>query len=89
MAQRPHTSSVSIGKRKPKTGSKGRGRKWTYSIGDFDRVDLLCSPLRVQRWALLEKLMEDRRKVLERSQIKGRLGVFREMMTQMGMRLDY
>jgi len=60
MAQRPHASSVSRGKRKPKTDSKGRGRKRTYSIGDSDRVDLLCSLSRVQRWAPLEKLMEDR-----------------------------
>jgi len=49
MAQRPHASSVSKRKRKPKTDSKGRGIKRTYSIGDSDRVDLLCSPPRVQR----------------------------------------
>jgi len=48
MAQAPHASSVSRGKRKPKTDSKGRGRKRTYSIGDSDRVDLPCSPPRVQ-----------------------------------------
>jgi len=54
MTQRPHASSVSRGKRKPKTDSKGRGRKRTYSIGDFDWVDLLCSPPRVQRWAPLK-----------------------------------
>jgi len=47
MAQRPHASSISKGKRKPKTDSKGRGRKRTYSIRDSDRVDLLCSPPRV------------------------------------------
>jgi len=69
MAQRPHASSVSIGKRKPKIDSKGRDRKRTYSIGDSDRVDLLCSPPRVQWWAPLEKLMEDRRQVLERNNI--------------------
>jgi len=68
MAQKPHASSVSSrGKRKHKTDSKGRGRKQTYSIGDSDWIYLLCSPPRVQWWALLEKLMEDRREVLERS----------------------
>jgi len=72
MAQRPHASSVSRGKRKPKTDSKRRGRKQTYSIGDSDRVDLLCYPPRVQWWAPLEKLAEDRREVLERSQRRGR-----------------
>jgi len=72
MAQRPHASSISTGERKPKTDSKGRGRKQTYSIGDSDRVDLFCSPPRVQWWAQLEKLMEDRREVLERSQRRGR-----------------
>ena len=44
MAQRPHANSVNRGKRKPKTDSKRRGRKRTYSIGDSDRIDLLCSP---------------------------------------------
>jgi len=58
MAQRPRASSVSRGKRKPKTDSKERGKKRTYSIGDSDRIDLLCSPPRVQWWASLEKLME-------------------------------
>jgi len=72
MAQRPHASSVSKEKRKPKTDSKGRGRKRTYSIGDSNRVDLLYSPPRVQRWASLEKLMEDKREILERSQRRGR-----------------
>jgi len=89
MAQRPHASSVSRGKRKPKIDSKERGRKQTYSIGDSDRVDLLCSPPRVQRWSPLEKLMGDRCEVLERSQRKGWSRVFREMVAQMGMRLDY
>jgi len=74
MAQKPHASSVSRGKQKPKNGSKGRVRKQTYSIGDSDRVDSFCSPPRVQRCALLEKLMEDKREVLERSRRKGRSG---------------
>jgi len=66
MAQRPHASSVSRRKRKsPKTDTKGRGKKRTYSIGDSDRVDFLCSLPRVQWWAPLEKLMEDRREVLD------------------------
>jgi len=30
---------------------------------DSDRVDLFCSPPRVQWWAPLEKRMEDRREV--------------------------
>jgi len=73
MAERPHASSISRGQRKPKTGSNGRDRKRNYSIGDSDRVDLLCSLPRVQqRWPLLKKLMEDRCKILERSQRKGR-----------------
>jgi len=37
MAKRPHPSLVSRGKQKPKTDSKGRGRKRTYSIRDSDR----------------------------------------------------
>jgi len=60
----------------------GRNRKRTYSNGDYDRVGLLCSPPRVQWWAPLEKLMEDEHRDLERSQRKGRSGVFREMVTQ-------
>ena len=72
MVQRPHANSVNRGKRKPKTDSKRRGRKRTYSIGDPDRIDLFCSPSRVQWWAPLEKLMEDSREVLERSQRRGR-----------------
>jgi len=35
MAHRLHASLVSRGKRKPKTSSKRRGRKQTYSIGGF------------------------------------------------------
>ena len=86
--QRPHASSVSKRKRKPKTDSKERGRKQTYSIGDSNWVDLLCYLSRVQRWTPLKKLVEDRREVLERSQRKGRSGgVFRKMVAQMGMRL--
>jgi len=72
MAQRPHASSLNRGKWKPKTDSKRRARKRTYSIGDSDRIDFLYSPPRVQWWAPLEKLMEDRREVLERSQKRGR-----------------
>jgi len=72
MAKRPHANLVSRGKQNPKTDSKGRGRIWTYSIGDSDQVDLLYSLPWVQWWAPLEKFMEDRRKVLERSQTKGR-----------------
>jgi len=64
MIQRSHASLVTREKQKPKTDSKERDRKRTYSIGDSDRVDLLCSPSRVQHWAWLEKLMEDRRKSL-------------------------
>jgi len=51
MAQKPHASSVNKRKWKPKT----------YSTEDSDRVDLLCSPPRVQQWAPLEKLMENKR----------------------------
>ena len=57
---RPHASSVSKGKPKPKTDSKGRDRKRTYSIGDSNGVNLLCSPLGVQQLTLLEELMEDK-----------------------------
>jgi len=49
MVQRPHASSVSRVKQKPKTGSKGRGRKRTYSIGESDRVDFLYSSPWVQQ----------------------------------------
>jgi len=58
---------------KPKTSSKGRDKKQTYSIEDFDRVDLFCSPLRVQQWAPLEKLMEDKslRKKPEKKEVRG------------------
>jgi len=49
MAQRPHPSSISRGKRKPKTDSKGREKKRTYSIGDSDKVDLLYFLPWVQR----------------------------------------
>jgi len=52
-----------------------KGRKWTYSNGDSDRVDLLYSPSRVQRWAPLEKLMKYGSGDLERSQRKRGLGV--------------
>jgi len=43
------------------------GRKRTYSNGDSDRVDLLYSPSRVQRWALLEKLMRCESRDFKRS----------------------
>jgi len=51
------------------------GRERTYSNGDSDRVDLLYSPSRVQRWASLEKLMKYGSGDLERSQRKRGLGV--------------
>ena len=65
------------------------GRKWSYPNGDSDRVDLLYSPLRVQRWAPLEKLMSYGSGDLERSERKKRVRGFREMMTWVEMRLDY
>jgi len=38
--------------------------------------------------APLEKLMKDRHEVLEKSKRKGRSRIFREMVAQMGIRLD-
>jgi len=55
------------------------GRERTYSNGDSDRLDLLYSPSRVQRWAPLEKLMKYGSRNLERSQRKKKVRGFREM----------
>jgi len=65
------------------------GRKQTYSNRDSDRVDLLYSPSRVQRWAPLEKLMRDGSESLKRIQRKKKVRGFREMMAWVEMRLDY
>jgi len=72
-----------------KVDLRKEGRKWTYSNGDFDRVDLLYSPSWVQRWPSLEKLMRYGSGGLERSQRKKRVRGFRKMMTCVKMRVDY
>jgi len=62
------------------------GRKWTYSNGDSDQVDLLYFSSWVQHWAPLEKLMRYGNKDLEKSQrVKG----FREMMARVEIKLHY
>jgi len=76
MAQKPHASSVNKRKWKPKT----------YSTEDSDQVDLLCSP---PRGSARETNGRQTHEVLERSQRKGRSEVFKEMIAQMKMRLDY
>jgi len=72
-----------------KMALREEGRKWTYSNGDSDRVDLLYSPSRVQRWALLEKLMRYESRDLERSQRKKRVRSFKNMIAWVKMKLDY
>jgi len=72
-----------------KMAIREEGRKWTYSNGDSDRVDLLYYLSRVQWWAPLEKLMRYGSRDLERSQRKNGIRDFREMMTWVEMRLDY
>ena len=62
-----------------KMALKEEGRRWTYSNGDSDRVDLFYSLSRVQRWVSLEKLMRYGSGDLERSQRKKRVREFREM----------
>jgi len=72
-----------------KMALREEGRKWTYFNGDSDWVDLLYSLSRVQRWALLEKLMRYGSGDLERSQRRKKVKGFREMMVWVEMRLDY
>jgi len=62
------------------------GRKQTYGS---DRVVFLCYPPRVQQWAPLKKIMKDKHEGLENSQRKGKRRIFREMATQLKMRLHY
>ena len=72
-----------------KMALREEGRKWTYSNGDSDQVDLPYSPSWVQRWAPLEKLMRYGSRDLERSQRKKRVKGFREMIVWVEMRLNY
>jgi len=72
---------------KPALRKEGRIR--TYSKGDSDMIDLICSLPQVQRWVSLEKLMRDESKGLERSKRKGKSWVLERTVAQVKMRLDY
>jgi len=63
-----------------KMALREEGKERTYFNGDSDRVDLLYSPSRVQRWAPIEKLMKYGSRDLEKSQRKKKVKGFREMM---------
>jgi len=74
-----------------KLAVREEGRKRTYSNRDSDRVDLLCSLPRVQRWAPPTWETDERRKqkLIEKSK-KREVRGFREMVTtQVKIRLHY
>jgi len=78
MTQKPHASSVSRGKRKPKTDSKGRAEN---ELTLFSATSPMVSSARETDGRQTQNLREKS----EKKEVR----CFREMVAQVGMRLDY